>query len=120
MVKACREHTLPDPEFREQDDSFSVSFTRSSVNRFMEEPDLISDRQKGALEYLRQHPVITSTDYAKQFACTQKTAQRDLFELETLNIVVKKGKGRSTAYQLNDPFRTFPDTTMRDPKTQSG
>lgn len=120
MVKACREQTLPDPEFREQDDSFSVTFTRSSINRFMEEPNLINDRQKGALEYLQQHPVITSTEYAKQFACTQKTAQRDLFELETLHIVVKKGKGRSTAYQLNDPFRTFPDITMHDPKTQSG
>ena len=113
MVNACREHTLPDPEFREQDDSFSVTFTRSSVNRFMEEPDLINDRQKGALEYLRQHPVITSAEYAQQFACTPKTAQRDLSELETLHIVTKKGKTKSTVYQLNDLFRTFPDNPGR-------
>ena len=113
MVKACREHTLPDPEFREQDDSFSVTFTRSSINRFMEEPDLINDRQKRALEYLRQHPVITSAEYAKQFSCTPKTAQRDLSELEALHIVMKKGKTRSTTYQLNDPFRTFPDNSRR-------
>jgi ATP-dependent DNA helicase RecG len=113
MVKACREHTLPDPEFREQDDSFSVTFTRSSINRFMEEPDLINDRQKRALEYLRQHPVITSAEYAKQFSCTPKTAQRDLSELEALHIVMKKGKTKSTVYQLNDPFRTFPDNSRR-------
>jgi len=86
----------------------------------MEEPDLINDRQKGALEYLRQHLKITSAEYAQQFACTPKTAQRDLSELETLHIVTKKGKGRSTAYQLNDSFRTFPDIFKRDPKTQSG
>ena len=113
MVKACREQTLPDPEFREQDDSFSVTFTRSSINRFMEEPDLINDRQKGALEYLRQHPAITSAEYAQQFACTPKTAQRDLSELETLHIVTKKGKTKSTVYQLNDLFRTFPDNSGR-------
>lgn len=111
MVKACREHSLPDPEFREQDDSFSVTFTRSSVNRFMEEPNLINDRQKQALIYLRQHPGITSAEYAKQFTCSQKTAQRDLFELETLHIVLKEGKTRSTVYLLNDPFRTFPENS---------
>jgi ATP-dependent DNA helicase RecG len=117
MVKACREHTLPDPEFREQDDSFSVTFTRSSINRIIEEPDLINDRQKRALEYLRQHPVIRSAEYAEQFDCTPKTAQRDLSELETLHVVVKKGKARNTVYQLNDPFRTFPDISTHDPKS---
>jgi ATP-dependent DNA helicase RecG len=116
MVKSCREHTLPDPEFREQDDSFSVTFTRSSINRLMEEPDLINDRQKRALGYLRQHPMITSAEYAKQFDCTPKTAQRDLSEMEALHIVMKKGKGRSTVYQLNDSFRTFPDISTNDPK----
>ncbi|MEN6396097.1 MAG: ATP-binding protein [Methanoregula sp.] len=113
MVKACREQTLPDPEFREQDDSFAVTFTRSSINRLMEEPDLINDRQKGALEYLRQNPGITSAGYAKQFACTQKTAQRDLSEMEALHIVMKEGKTRSSVYRLNDAFRTFPENSGR-------
>ena len=76
----------------------------------------INDRQKQALVYLQQHPGITSTEYAKQFTSTQKTAQRDLSEMETLHIVLKEGKGRSTSYQLNNPFRTFPDISMRDPK----
>jgi predicted HTH transcriptional regulator len=80
---------------------------RSSINRFMEEPNLINDRQKQALVYLQQHPGITSAEYAKQFACTQKTAHRDLSEMETLHIVLKEGKTRSTVYLLNDPFRTF-------------
>jgi len=50
----------------------------------------------------------------------EKTAQRDRSEMETLHIVLKEGKGRSTSYQLNNPFRTFPDISMRDSKTQSG
>jgi len=69
MVNACREHTLPDPEFREQDDSFSVTFTRSSVNRFMEEPDLINERQHKALKYLQTHSTITRQEYSRIFEC---------------------------------------------------
>ncbi len=69
---------------------------------------------------LRLHPVIRSAEYAEQFDCTPKTAQRDLSELETLHVVVKLGKARNTVYQLNDPFRTFPDISTIGPKTQPG
>ena len=82
----------------------------------MEEPNLINDRQKQALVYLQQHPGITSAEYAKQFASTRKDRSERSFRNETLHIVLKEGKGRSTSYQLNNPFRTFPDISMRDPK----
>jgi len=63
-----------------------------SFNRLMEQPDLIKDRQKKALDYLRQHPQITSAEYAKQFDCTQKPPRGISFELDALHIVMKKEK----------------------------
>lgn len=120
MLKACREYSLPDPEFREVDDSFSVTFTRSSLNRLLENPDLINGRQKLVIRYLQENPSISTTEYATKFGCTSKTAQRDLIELESLHIVVKKGRSRSTVYLLSEPFRTFPDLFGKNPNFKSG
>jgi len=109
MVNACREHTLPDPEFREQDDSFSVTFTRSSVNRFMEEPDLINERQHKALKYLQTHSTITRQEYSRIFECNERTTRRDLADLEMKNVIVMEKSGATKLFRLNAVFSTYVD-----------
>jgi len=74
----------------------------------MEEPNLINDNGKNRHSYIygstRGSPQLSMQN---NLPAREKTVQRDLSEMETLHIVLKEGKTRSTVYLLNDPFRTF-------------
>lgn len=108
MIRVCRELGVPEPEFREQDEDFMVTFRRSSVNVLLEQPQLLNERQKQAIEYLKIHESITTLEYVRLVRCHERTARKDLAELVRLNVVVKKGMGKLTRYLIHAGFRHFP------------
>ncbi len=107
MIESCRSDNLPDPEFSESDQTFTVTFRSSTTLSDERYEDRINDRQKQILEYLRNNVRITTTEYAGMFGCTQKTAQRDLSELVSLRVIQKSGKTRGVFYTRSDSFGTF-------------
>jgi ATP-dependent DNA helicase RecG len=109
IIRACRESSLPDPEFTESASVFSITFTRSSLIDILEDPSILNDRQKDILDYLKTSDHITLSEYANKYNCNQKTAQRDLGKLVSLNLVNKSGKTRATRYILSESMKDFPD-----------
>ena len=108
MIRVCRDLGMPEPEFREQDEDFMVTFRRSSVNVLLDQPDLLNERQKLAIEFLKTHGSITTLEYIRVARCHERTARKDLADLVRLNVVVKQGLGKLTRYTIHPGFRHFP------------
>ncbi|MDN7025458.1 DeoR family transcriptional regulator [Methanoculleus sp. FWC-SCC1] len=118
MIAACRRDGLPEPEFRETGSDFVVTFTRSTLNVLLEHPDLLNERQRGVLEYLKTHPSISTEEYGNIYGCTTRTARRDLSTLAEMGIIAVKREGRLRRYLLNPSFRslrTIADNRGRNP-----
>jgi len=108
MIRVCRDLGVPEPEFHEQDEDFMVTFRRSSVNVLLDQPDLLNERQKLAIEFLKTHESITTLEYIRVANCHERTARKDLADLVRLNVVVKQGLGKLTRYTIHPGFRHFP------------
>jgi len=108
MIRVCRDLGVPEPEFYEQDEDFMVTFRRSSVNVLLEQPGLLNDRQKLAIEYLKTHESITSAELAHLAGCAERTGRQDLSKLVERNTVKARKEGRITRYLLHPAFRHFP------------
>jgi ATP-dependent DNA helicase RecG len=108
MIRVCRDLGVPEPEFHEQDEDFMVTFRRSSVNVLLDQPDLLNERQKLAIEFLKTHGSITTLEYIRVANCHERTARKDLADLVRLNVVVKQGLGKLTRYTIHPGFRHFP------------
>ena len=108
MVEACLREGLPEPEFKEMGNDFCVILTRSRIHELLENSELLNERQKQAIEYLKTKKTITSTEYKEIFKCSERTARMDLKKLVDLGIVKKVGKSKNIRYVLNEAFRQFP------------
>jgi ATP-dependent DNA helicase RecG len=108
MIRVCRDLGVPEPEFHEQDEDFMVTFRRSSVNMLLDQPDLLNERQKLAIEFLKTHGSITTLEYIRVARCHERTARKDLADLVQLNVVVKQGLGKLTRYTIHPGFQHFP------------
>lgn len=104
MISACERDGVPDPQFQETGDDFVVTFTHSTVNMLLEHPEILNERQNGAIEYLKTHREISTSEYGDLFNCTARTARRDISHLAEMNIVVVKREGRLQSYTLNPVF----------------
>jgi ATP-dependent DNA helicase RecG len=107
MIRVCRERGVPEPEFCEQDEDFMVTLRRSSVNVLLDQPQLLNERQKQAIEYLKIHESISTPEYLRLTSCSERTARKDLQELIRFNVVAQQGKGKYTRYVLHAGFRYF-------------
>ncbi|MGQ9848366.1 MAG: hypothetical protein ACUVQP_12825 [Bacteroidales bacterium] len=60
----------------------------------------INERQKNAIEYVKNKGSITRSEYMKINNISHKTAHLELKELMEKNIFIQEGKGRATKYLL--------------------
>jgi len=90
-----------------------VTFRRSSVNVLLDQPQLLNERQKQAIEYLKTHESVTSAELAQQAGCAERTARQDLSKLVELNAIEARKEGKITRYQLLPAFRYFPIQDMK-------
>jgi len=113
MIRVCRELGVPEPEFREIDEDFMVTFRRSSVNVLLDQPQLLNERQKQAIEYLKSYESITSAELGKLAGCAERTARQDLSKLVKWNTIEARKEGKTTRYLLLPAFRHFPSPDER-------
>ncbi len=107
MIAACKRDGLADPQFKETGSDFVVTFRRSTLNTLLEDPELLNERQRGVIEYLKSHQSISTEMYGDVYGCTTRTARRDLSTLAEMGIIIVKREGRLRKYLLNPSFRSL-------------
>ena len=61
----------------------------------------LTDRQIKAVMYVKNNGLITNSDYQKICGVSERTALRDLDDLNAKNVLQKKGEKKGTYYELN-------------------
>lgn len=98
IIEWCLKHGLPEPVFEEIAGSLVVTLRKYRISG--EELEKFSERQRRAVEYLKVHKEMSRSGYVKLTGCSERTALRDLDELTKSGVVIRKGKGKKTRYQL--------------------
>jgi ATP-dependent DNA helicase RecG len=102
MVDECRRHGLPEPRFVHDGHDFTVTLWRNWLT-----PDRLArmdlnDRQRKAVDLLRNRQRITNADYQTAFGVARRTAHRDLADLVDKGLLTMVGSiGMGTYYVLN-------------------
>lgn len=108
IVEEMRKDNLPDPVFENNSGGFEVvlmgpgkSFEKAIEDTKLHKIDL-NDRQKKAIEFIKQHGEISRKQYVNLAGISVRQANRDLNDLITKKIVVPVGSGRSLRYKQSD------------------
>ena len=93
---------LPRPVYEDTGASFIVTLIGPGEKWMAERetrlPDGLNERQKKAVEYIREHGEMTARIYCEIFGVERTTAYRDLADLVEKGVVHKEGKARATRY----------------------
>jgi ATP-dependent DNA helicase RecG len=106
MIALCREAGLPEPDFRQDGGQFVMTLWRDWLTGEVIAELGLNERQKAALDYVKERGHITNKEYRALTGATDRTSLRDLDQLLKKNILEKIGEtGRGTHYV----FRRKPD-----------
>jgi len=100
MRSASLEAGIPEPVFQE-DQGFSVKFRKDVFNRDYLVRAGLSERQISAVLYAKENGKITNADYQRILKVSGSTAQRDLKDLVSRNILEMVGKRKDAYYTLS-------------------
>ncbi len=101
VIAKCREAGLPEPEFFQNGDQFTVRIWRDPFSPAAIDQLGLNERQKMALTFVRESGRITNSDFRKLTAASERTALRDLDEMVAKGVFEKSAKsGRSAGYLL--------------------
>jgi ATP-dependent DNA helicase RecG len=113
MRKLMEQANMVPPTF-ESNHSSNQFTTRLLLHHFLSEEDILwlhsfnqfelNDSQKRALIFIRETGAIDNPAYRQLNGCDILKASSELRSLRDLNILVQKGKGRATYYQINPEF----------------
>jgi len=100
MIDYCREWGIPEPEFKHVTGDFVVTFFGKLTDKYYDDLGL-NERQIKAVTYVRKNNSITNREFRKLFPdLTRETLRKDLNDLVTKRILVKKGEKRGSFYEL--------------------
>ena len=100
VLAKCREAGLPEPDFVQDGDQFTVTLWRDALTPARLDQLGLNERQRQAIEFLRKKPRLTNMDYQKLNAVARTTAKRDLEELVQWGLLELSGSGRGAHYRL--------------------
>jgi ATP-dependent DNA helicase RecG len=121
MLGLMREYGLPDPEFKETNTEFAVTFYRAAPIQEISPRTLPTvetgsgekplpkaegflynreQRREMALDYVRQHGTISHKEYRALTGASETTAIRDLDEMVANGVFRRVGKGPSRRYVI--------------------
>lgn len=101
MIKQCRKHNLPEPEFIQKMGHFIIVIWKDIfTEKYLSELGL-TERQIKAVKYVKENQRITNKEYQEINNISKPTATRELSRLVDLNVLTKKGiVGKGTFYTL--------------------
>ena len=100
IVQACEARGMPRPEFIAEGFTFIVRFTKAPEEARIPLGISLNDRQKQALEYVREHGSISTAVYREVTGVRKRQAVNDLNGLVSAGIVARVGSGPQTRYVL--------------------
>jgi ATP-dependent DNA helicase RecG len=100
MYRIMRKNKLPDPLFEEIGTMFRITLFGPLSRRKAQPFGTISERQKKAIEYLKENAELTAPKYAKIAGISHPTAIKDLKELVALGTLTQTSGGSSSKYLL--------------------
>jgi len=100
MVELCKEQGLPEPDFKEFGNGFSVIFYKDIYNEENLRKMGLNERQIKAVLYVKERSKITNKEYQKINSCSRNTATNDLRELVDKGILQQSGKKGAGAYYV--------------------
>jgi len=106
----------PEPEFHTDDDrTHFLTIFRANMDAYEDEPETseitesggsmpdLNERQKKAIEYVKEHGSITNKNFRLLFDISKRTASRDLADLVKKNILAPSDlPGVGSIYTLNE------------------
>lgn len=98
VIAKCREAGLPEPEFLQNGDQFTVRIWRDWLTPAHLDRLGLNERQKMAIAFVRENGRITNSDYQLLASISNKTAARDFDELVQKAILTRMGERRGTHY----------------------
>jgi len=102
IIEACKEARLPEPVLKEEQGGFVCKIFKDRFTQEQLETMELNERQIKAIKYVKKNKKITNTKYQKLCEVSERTALRDLDDLISKYIFIKKGEKRGTYYILND------------------
>jgi len=117
MVHDCEEWGIPEPEFEDTGTSIVVTFRKSIfTEEFLEKMEL-TERQKKAVEYIKENNKITNKEYQNINFVSRQTASRELANLTQKGILQQMGiTGSGTFYVLTQTPHKRPINAPNDSK----
>lgn len=90
----------PEPDFEQRGGQWVVTIWRDWLTEEVIVKLGLNERQMQVITYLKINGVITNADLQKLVGCPQRTASRDLSDLNQKGVIELEGKGRGARYRL--------------------
>ncbi len=114
IVELCKEQGLPEPEFREFGNGFSVIFYKDIYNEKNLRKMGLNERQIKAVLYVKDKGKITNKEYQKINGCSKATATRDIMHLVNGGFLIAIGTGKRDLHYILSQKRAQNDA--KEPK----
>ncbi len=102
IITWCKQWDLAEPIFEVTGGSLVVTFAQSKLTPDFLDKQGINERQKIAIEHIKNKRKITNNEYAKINRVGRVSAFKELTALVNKKIIKPVGKGRSLHYVLSD------------------
>ncbi len=120
MVELFKERGLPEPEFEEFGNGFSVVFYKDIYNEEYLRNLGLNERQIKAVLYVKEKGKITNKEYQKVNECSKATATRDIMDLVDRGLLIVSGTGKRNLHYILNQKRTKNDANepKKEPKNR--
>lgn len=102
LLEEVRNHPLKPkmPKFADIKSAVIVTLYKPDIKKFEMEALDLNERQKKALQYVKEKGRIDNKTYTHEYNVSSATAKRELQDMVNKNILKEIGRGRSTYYIL--------------------
>lgn len=101
IIEECEKHGLPEPQIEEDQGGVAVTIFKDIYDEKYLSHYNLNERQKKAIQYIKEHGVITNPKYIEMFDVTRQTTIRDMDELQKLGFLKKESDVRPVRYVIN-------------------
>jgi predicted HTH transcriptional regulator len=117
MIKQCRDHCLPEPEFEQKMGCFVTTIWRDIYSKGYLAGFNLNERQEKAIQYVKEQGSISNREYCNLVGVSRKTATTDLVDLVNKNIFEPVGAGKRVIRYLLRLRKNYAKITQK-PKRQ--
>jgi ATP-dependent DNA helicase RecG len=104
IINSCKEAGLPEPTITALDGGILVTLFKDKYSAEQLKSLGLSERQIAAVEYVKVNGKITNYELQLVLNLSERTILRELDDLVSSNILIRKGEKKGTFYELNNSF----------------